>query len=439
MEEQLRQPLKLSSCKWTPDQARGFQQIGKARNLVGHRLNEARRESFESLDPTSDAVLARMQSFHPPARPEREVPAWMKHLCRLREYTTGAILSITDEDKHGYYWILYALLSPMTLCLKPIERCADTLPNLSQGMPPEEMLRVCNMQAPETFRMASDFIVLPHASIQDVVEVHVLMDVAFSQDNFLQSWSAWQSVDTLWEASGPTSATRAQAQRTPSAQPSIPSADLAQYPWLEQYLHKETEKTEPDTKRVRRVIPEHADEDALDQAYRVFQDKKRDFLAEVGLHAMDDFTTALKGGQWTQAVLKVPYHLCEAKARSLVAIEWVQKAGLNKVASFSFGKYGEEASSLLAVTWCARMTWLIETFSDADAVPKQHREATLASFVEPASAGRLRRGNAKKQHVLKRLDEILKLVPFEKAVGRVSASSGVSESSTRKTCETFDV
>eukprot|EP00971_Amphidinium_carterae_P348683 6490623-Amphidinium_carterae.3 len=154
----------------------------------------------------------------------------------------------------------------------------------------------------------------------------------------------------------------------------------------------------------------------------------------MGQHPQDDFTTALKGGRWTQAVLNVPYHLCEARARSPVAIEWVQTAGMNRVASFSFSKYGEEASSLLAMTWCARMTWLIETFPELSEVAPAQREVMLRSYAEPSSAARIRSCFPKKQHVMKRLEEILRLEPSPKQTGRASASSRAAASSAPKTC-----
>eukprot|EP00971_Amphidinium_carterae_P348682 6490623-Amphidinium_carterae.2 len=261
--EQLCQLVKLSSCKWTSEQVQAFLQLGKALNLIGHKLNAARKESFDARDPPSDGMLARMHQFQPPPRTVRDVPPWMHHVCRLREITTGAVLSIVTEDDHAYYWILYSLLSPMTLCLKPLLRCDNTLPDLSRGMPAQEMLQACNSQPPNSFSMEPDFVVMPAARIEQVLEVHILMDVAFNKDNVLQSWGTWQSIETLWEASGPTTATRAHTRSTPSARSSIPIADLQQYPWLEQYMQNEPETTVPEAKRVRRVIPEHADEDAL--------------------------------------------------------------------------------------------------------------------------------------------------------------------------------
>eukprot|EP00971_Amphidinium_carterae_P337821 6474861-Amphidinium_carterae.1 len=249
--------------------------------------------------------------------------------------------------------------------------------------------------------MAPGSIVLPSLPSPVFLEAHMLQEVFLTEENQLVSWGFWQSVESMWIASGLNAGTGNTHERSSVPSASKPSVDLVQYPWMEQYLHASAESQEPAAKKQNRTIPDDADQDAMDRAYKVFQDRKREFFIEQGIHAEDDFTTALKGGRWTQAVLHTPYNLCEARARSPVAVEWVAVAGLHRIASFSFAKYGEEPASLLAVAWCHRMSFLIETFPSPEAVPDDKWDLSMDQYKVPASVLKLRKLYSMKPAVVK--------------------------------------
>eukprot|EP00971_Amphidinium_carterae_P156732 3107059-Amphidinium_carterae.1 len=80
------------------------------------------------------------------------------------------------------------------------------------------------------------------------------------------------------------------------------------------------------------TIHKHGTKTYLELAMELFRAKALEWRGMQGKSI--DFTSMLKGGCWTQAVMKVPFHLCEGRATSPAALRLCERRGVNRIASF---------------------------------------------------------------------------------------------------------
>jgi hypothetical protein len=141
----------------------------------------------------------------------------------------------------------------------------------------------------------------------------------------------------------------------------LPEDIMDDYPWLREYLRPQPGVIIPpgaagDTGggSSRQNIPVDLCPEELDSVWEVVEAKRREWVA-ADSESGDDFVMQVRGGPWTLLNKGTATDRIVSQAKKGLAPTWCSKYGLNKLASFSFSKYGERGASQLARQWCSRM------------------------------------------------------------------------------------
>jgi hypothetical protein len=92
---------------------------------------------------------------------------------------------------------------------------------------------------------------------------------------------------------------------------------------------------------------------------------KRDEWARADHSTGDDFLTQVRGGAWTAAVKGSAADCIVGQAKKGLPTTWCGQYKLNKMASFSFAKYGERTAWILATEWTRRMQYFYDVWSSS--------------------------------------------------------------------------
>ena len=140
-------------------------------------------------------------------------------------------------------------------------------------------------------------------------------------------------------------------------------------PWLSRYTSQSSDQ--PATRVVRKSSPTQkttiidADDDTLNAAHIALLAERHAFEESVGT-SDSPFSNSLRGGKWTFQQKGVVCDAVAAQANNKDIEQWCSRHSLNKMASFSSQRYGQQVATILARTWVSKMSFLYASQSSSN-------------------------------------------------------------------------
>ena len=184
--------------------------------------------------------------------------------------------------------------------------------------------------------------------------------------------------------------------------------DLTNYPWLAQYVQpsQAARMSSGAQEAQSRQLPAEPATEVQDVLAEAVERLKAKRLAR-SVDAPDDtlhYVITVRGGRWTQYFRSVPADSVMVQAKSKQALDFSQKFGLTKIATFSFALYGEHGADRLAQLWANRMHQLLQSALEN---PDIAQVSDLpVQILEPEWVASFLSANADNARLLKRAAEI---------------------------------
>jgi len=352
---------------------------------------------------------------------EPDLPDWLRRFCWSRVELQDRRVAVTNSLEEGglAYYFVYATQRPLEAFFKPMALKCPASPCLEGASLPERLDAWSKSNA-YTFDSESGVYVngkdLPFLSGQGVV---VLQGLTFDSPGVVVANMYPVALQCFLDLL-PSKAKEPKRKPTQDSKASkvVPDADMAQHPWLAEFLSPAKEEASQSSQTVGPHLPvsgeDPLDEEAvLDQVWEGLAEKRREWELQ-GLPAGEDFTTEVRDWAWTQAQAGKAYFCVAGQAAKGDPSAWRRRYQLSPQVSLSARVYGQNVATALAVEWCRRLQFFYDLYkaqpSRDFAYTNAHKEALQPSDAFLAIQSVLPKGSKAEQ----RAQAIVSLFPVLK-------------------------
>jgi len=298
------------------------------------------------------------------------LPGWLKRFCwnrsELQERGVAIATSLDDGDRVFYF--VYATQSPLEPHFKPLTLKFPVLPPLEDSSL-DEKLEAWSSWDNYVFEASDDeYVVGPQLPCCSGEGVMVLQGLSFAAPGVLVSNLEPISLESFLDSlPAKTKEPRRKATQEGKASKVAPSDELAQHPWLAEFVEAENEQGSQSSQTVGPLLPELSpatgvDTDAvLDSIWLGLEEKRKEWELQ-GVPNGDDFTTEVRDWAWTSAQQGKAYFCVAGQAAKGDPTAWCRKYQLSGQASFSARLYGEKVATALSLEWCRRMQFFYDIY-----------------------------------------------------------------------------
>ena len=355
-------------------------------------------------------------------------PDWVKQICQRRDHFTTCGIQGLVHGQLTSFAILYAVQRPYHIGLCRLERQGRAIPLFGE-MPMAKQARFMHDLFDFDFILQVDQLLTDRdVHFDEGEDLQVLMHLEYRPACQVCSHFDTVPLSSFCSQHRATKEPKqSHGEKHGSSSRKLDYELLATFPWLERYMAI-SELSRPSssskTSRASSVPAPELDPDELELAWDQLDLRRREW-ADEDKYVGTDFETVIRGGAWTHAAKGMAYDCIMARSSSEVGSEFVKKYGLQKTVSFSYAKYGEQASNLLALHWTHKMQYLFNIYRDSDQhgyvfsdtdVDGHVPERTFAEFIE---------GVPLESPILQRVHQIKAIRPKRPVIAPgVAASSG---------------
>lgn len=390
----------ISACQFKPEDLERLYELAAQPAFHGKPLDKLRSAALECPRPWTDAQMNRAieASLLLPNHSEN-MPDIARHICRMRDFFSGAVFCVPLPEGAKWYRFLFAMLNPYALFLHEVE---EDVSAFRLATPPGPKWQRQAWAEPEWCWQFNPGNFVSAAALADVApeDIGVVMTSTFVSPRHLQSHAILQPLQPIITALLPD--IKPEKAPAPERRKPIPTAEeplLQEFPWLASISEQEAGlprkrarqsadggvSEEMEARSASEGAAESSeDEDAqYDQLFCALEEKRCVLKDDESLQ-QEMFRTSLLGGRWQlerrgRSVYGVRI---DVKANSL-ASEFCGAFRLNKSASFEQNVYGEVAGNALAKLWGHRITFLATRWEASGKDPGHFPRECLAAYQPP--------------------------------------------------------
>ena len=379
------QPLSMSSCSLTRSQIIDFDAFAMSAEWSEAKVAALRVDAMVPRRPPPLGHIRILESMaievptdgHPR-------PHWLSFVCQHREFFYNCVFKFNSVASAVYYRFCYASQRPYLAAFMNIELHAS---------PPNIIIEPRDRSASEAdiwehnFAVGeTSFIFSDEANIDQEAFVYVLTDCFFHRDGVVVSDSIWLTLDEVRIMLPTVAGAPAEEPVAEEAHPKCDAKDYDDMPWLLDLAGPTALGFVPGGVPAPPGFGSDDGNDPDDDLDKIMNvgDVFDELMARRAILLADapvasNFYVTARGGLWTAARHGVAYDCFGAYARGGPATDWCTQFGLNKSASFSIHRYGEEGAELLAKAWVHKFEWLYAVCGDSvpgdNVYPQEVRDA----------------------------------------------------------------
>lgn len=419
-------PFRMSNCRLNREDRDAFSLLYHSSDFAESRVQSLREAALRPHDlPTvaEQTAIINLANKMPEVAVDRR--AWVADVCRCRDAFADSIFAFRTADRQGHFYLfLFAVQSPFELVFLPLHR-EERLIRIAQ---PEGFNCLDQLTSHydhhfffDSFRTVLDSDIY-HG---DDMELFVLPQVSFFEGQLLCSHSSFVPFADFLIVKE-----QSRQQRGPRGGKGTVLPDCAlevageeQAPWLEQFRSSllpkgrlavthwpslapvvagvrgdvgvppssgsdESEEDpmpegEGSSKRDRRAA--RLDDDGfVDDVFKALEKRREEWAEEEDLClASEFFKVSVMGGPWTKAHLGVDFDSFRGHFVGNEVARWCGLYSLCKSASFSLSKYGDAHASIMAQSWCHRMSYFYRLWRASKDPAFQYTEGEASLYKEP--------------------------------------------------------